>query len=154
MRGFHWTFDRAFGVFCISLGALYGYGASRLDEAMAFQQVEQDLWPGILSILLVLVGAWIFLDRRPPPAADPTAEEIPSGIAAWVLFAAILASAPVMMYLGFWAGGAFLMAVVFVLKETRAHILRSVICAVGLPAGIYFLFTRVFDQFLPTGELF
>ena len=149
-----WTFDKGFGVFCIALGGAYGYATSQLDQAMTFQQVESDLWPAILSIFLVVIGASIFLERDLDSAADPTREELPAGIAAWLLFLAILASSPIMMYFGFWAGGAFLMAVVFLLKETRKHIVRSMLCTVALPAGVYFLFTGVFDQYLPTGELF
>lgn len=151
-----WNFDRGFGIVCVLLGVAFAYGSLTLDEGMTFQQIGRDVWPSILSVTLMLVGIAIVLEssRPSPVSAEEDNEALPRGVGHLILFVAILMAVPVTMYLGFLAGGVFLMGVVLLIKETRDHTLRAVICAITLPTGVYFLFTRVFDQYLPTGSLF
>jgi hypothetical protein len=149
-------FDRLFGIFCIALAGLFGYGIYTLEESSAFQQIGPKLWPAILSIGLVAIGAAILFEKKSDAEIEhDTADDLnESSGPAWVLFVAILLSAPILMFLGFWPAGSFLMAVVFFLKETRDHFVRSALCTVIVPGVVYYAFTRLFEQFLPTGSLF
>jgi len=156
MRSF--DFDKGFGLFCVALAAAFGYASYTMEETAAFQQIGPRLWPAVLSVALAIVGAvilWGGAGSHSASLENVAAEEDggPAG-AAWIVFAAILLTIPVMILLGFWPAGSFLMAVVLFLKETREHIVRSVICAIAVPGGVYYLFTAVFNQYLPGGILF
>jgi hypothetical protein len=151
------TFDTAFGIACVLLGLALGYGSYSMEEPAVFQQIGPRHWPAVLAVVLLLVGIAIalrhgrgeapeVLDDEPAPAAGD------AGV--WWVFAGILLTIPVLMLFGFWPAGSFLMAVVLYLKETRDHLLRSVIVAVAAPGVVYWLFTSVFDQYLPKGLLF
>lgn len=145
-------FDTAFALFCISLAGAFGYGTYAMDEVAVFQEIGPRLWPAVLSVALAAVGAAILLGAgRGGDMAD--AEEVGASGAAWIVFLGILLAIPVIMLLGYLPAGVFLMAVILFLKETREHVVRSTVCALLVPAAIYYLFTSVFDQYLPTGIL-
>ena len=146
-------FDKAFGLFCLLLAAAMGYGTYTMQEPAVFQQIGPRHWPALLSIALAAIGAALLSGAAKDGEAPPEEEVGPSG-PAWIVCAAILLTIPVMMLLGFWPAGTFLMAVVLYLKETREHLVRSTICAVALPGAVYYLFTALFDQYLPGGMLF
>lgn len=155
------NFDKGFGLFCISVAALFGYGTYTMEEAAAFQQIGPRHWPAVLSIVLGAIGAALLLGAAETAdtaavedigVRSATQEAGPIG-AVWILCLGMLLSIPIMALIGYWPAGAFLMAIVLFLKETKEHIVRSTLCALITPAAVYYLFTSVFEQYLPRGML-
>lgn len=139
--------DRVLGVFALLLAALLVWQGWGLAAPFSYEPVGPRAFPLLLAGVIALCGLWLLVRGR--ERAEPNPPGANARIAAIV--ALVAGYALVFVSLGFIVATALMAAFVGRLFGGRWH--QCAIGGVGLGAGLYLLFDKIFDVVLPTGLL-